>query len=68
MNAARSEPDDTKRAQDVVQAQAGVTKDVAWVPMAAPDTVVVMNKAITGAPASFVYMFGPWATMLGAAG
>jgi peptide/nickel transport system substrate-binding protein len=68
LGAARSEPDDTKRAQDVVQAQAEVTKDVAWVPMAAPDTVVVMNKAITGAPASFVYMFGPWATMLGAAG
>jgi peptide/nickel transport system substrate-binding protein len=68
MNAARTEADDTKRAQDVSAAQAQITKDVAWIPMAAPDTVVVMNKAITGAPASFVYMFGPWATMLGAAG
>ena len=68
MNAARTESDDTKRAQDVVTAQTQITKDVAWIPMAAPDTVVVMNKAITGAPASFVYMFGPWATMLGAAG
>ncbi len=37
-----------------------ITEDVAWIPMAAPDTVLVMNKAITGAPASFVYMFGPW--------
>jgi len=68
MNAARSEPDDTKRAQDVVEAQTEITKDVAWVAMAAPDTVLVMNKAITGAPASFVYMFGPWLTSLGAAG
>jgi peptide/nickel transport system substrate-binding protein len=68
MNAARSEPDDAKRAQDVVDAQAQITKDVAWIAMAAPDTVLVMNKAITGAPASFVYMFGPWATSLGAAG
>jgi peptide/nickel transport system substrate-binding protein len=68
MVAARGEPDDTKRAQDVVAAQTLITKDVAWIPMAAPDTVLVMNKAITGAPASFVYMFGPWLTSLGAAG
>ena len=31
--------------------------------MAAPNTVLVMNKAITGAPASFVYMFGAWADL-----
>jgi peptide/nickel transport system substrate-binding protein len=51
-----------------VAAQKLITADVAWLPMAAPDTVLVMNKAITGAPASFYYMFGPWLTSLGAAG
>jgi peptide/nickel transport system substrate-binding protein len=68
MEAARGEADDTKRAEHVVAAQKIITEEVAWIPMAAPDTVLVMNKAITGAPTSFVYMFGPWLSSLGAAG
>ena len=68
MVAARGEADDTKRAEHVVAAQKLITEDVAWIPMAIPDTVLVMNKAITGAPTSFVYMFGPWLSSLGAAG
>ena len=68
MEAARGEADDIKRAEHVVAAQKIITEDVVWIPMAAPDTVLVMNKAITGAPASFVYMFGPWLSSLGAAG
>jgi peptide/nickel transport system substrate-binding protein len=68
LEAARAEPDDAKRAQHVVDAQKLVTDDVAWIPMASPDTVLIMNKAITGAPSSFQYMFGPWLSALGAAG
>jgi peptide/nickel transport system substrate-binding protein len=68
MEAARSEPDDTKRAEHIVAAQKLITEDVVWIPMTVPDTVLVMNKAITGAPTSFVYMFGPWLSSLGAAG
>jgi peptide/nickel transport system substrate-binding protein len=68
LEAARGEPDDTKRAEHVVAAQKLITADVAWLPMAAPDVVLIMNKAITGAPASFQYMFGPWLSALGAAG
>ncbi len=67
LEAARTEPDDAKRAQHVVDAQKLVTEDVAWIAMSSPDTVLVMNKAITGAPASFQYMFGPWLSALGAA-
>ena len=68
MNAARSEADDTKRAQHVVDAQKIITDELPWIPVAAPDTVLVMNKDITGAPTSFVYMFGPWLASVGAAG
>lgn len=68
LEAARAEPDDAKRAQHVVDAQKLVTEDVAWIAMSSPNTVLIMNKAITGAPASFQYMFGPWLSALGAAG
>lgn len=67
LEAARSEADDAKRAQHVVDAQKLVTDDVAWIPMSAPDVVLIMNKEITGAPASFQYMFGPWLSAVGAA-
>jgi peptide/nickel transport system substrate-binding protein len=39
-----------------------------WIPLADPDTVVLMDKRVTGAPASFQYMGGPWAASIGATG
>jgi peptide/nickel transport system substrate-binding protein len=63
---ARSEPDDTKRAEKVVELQKIITDEMLWVPLVAPTNVLVMNKAITGAPSTFMYMFGPWAAYLGA--
>ena len=68
LNAARSEPDATKRAQDVIAAQKIITDQLVWVPLVAPNNVLVMNKSITGAPATFQYMFGPWAVYLGGSG
>jgi peptide/nickel transport system substrate-binding protein len=65
MNAARSEPDPTKRAQDVIAAQKIITGQLAWIPLVAPNTVVMMNKSVTGPPATFSFMFGPWASYLG---
>jgi len=35
--------------------------------MVAPTTTLIMNKELSGAPATFQYMFGPWAAYLGAA-
>jgi peptide/nickel transport system substrate-binding protein len=67
LNAARGEKDDTKRAQDVIAAQKIITDQLVWFPMVAPNNVVIMNKKVTGAPATFVYMFGPWAAYLGGA-
>ncbi len=66
--AARGEADDAKRAADVVAAQKIITDQLVWVPLVAPNNVVIMNKKVTGAPATFVYMFGPWAAYLGGTG
>jgi peptide/nickel transport system substrate-binding protein len=68
LEAARREADETKRAEKVVAAQKVLVEELPWIPMVAPSQVLIMNKDITGAPASFQYMFGPWAAQIGAAG
>jgi peptide/nickel transport system substrate-binding protein len=65
---AQQEPDPTKRAEDVSQAQIQITKDLPWIPLAIPYTTLIINKRVTGAPVSFQYMFGPWAAGLGGTG
>ncbi len=65
LDAARAEPDAAKRAQHVVDAQKIITEQMVWIPTASPNTVLVMHKGLTGAPATFSYMFGPWAVYLG---
>jgi peptide/nickel transport system substrate-binding protein len=67
MEAARGEADDTKRAEDVTQAQKLIMQDLPWIPVLLPSQVLAMHSNITGAPASFQYMFGPWAAQIGAA-
>jgi len=66
LEAARSESDPGKRAQDVVDAQKIITAQMVWIPTASPNAVLVMHKGLTGPPATFSYMFGPWAVYLGA--
>ncbi|MGI9187881.1 MAG: ABC transporter substrate-binding protein [Gaiellales bacterium] len=65
LEAARSEADPTKRAEDVVAAQKLVTEDVPWIPVVAPNTILIVNSKLTGVPTSFQYMFAPWANGLG---
>jgi peptide/nickel transport system substrate-binding protein len=67
-NKARGEADPNARAQDEVDAQKVITQDMVWIPLSVPDTILILNKKLTGAPSSFQYMFGPWAASLGAAG
>ena len=67
LDAARSEGDEVKRAEYVIAAQKKITEDLVWFPMVAANNVVIMHKDVTGAPATFVYMFGPWAAYLGGA-
>lgn len=65
MNAARSEEDPVKRAEHVIDAQKILTDQLVWIPLVAPNTVLVMNESVTGPPATFSFMFGPWASYLG---
>jgi peptide/nickel transport system substrate-binding protein len=65
---ARTTADPTARAKLVAQAGDLISKQLPWIPLADPNTALVMNKRITGMPSSFVYMGGPWADGIGAAG
>ena len=65
MNAARSEPNLDKRAQDMVMAQKLSMADLPWIPDAFPNNEVITSSNLTGAVASFAYMFAPWANNLG---
>lgn len=65
MNAARTEADPTKRAQDVADAQKLIMQDLPWIPDAFPNTELITTANLTGAAASFDYMFAPWADQLG---
>ena len=60
--------DQHKRA--VLTARAGdlIMQTLPWILFADPDTIVIMDKKITGAPSSFQYMGGPWAATIGANG
>ena len=65
MNAARTEADPNKRAQDVADAQKLIMQDLPWIPNALPSSSLVTSSNLTGAVASFAYMFAPWANDLG---
>jgi peptide/nickel transport system substrate-binding protein len=66
MNKARTQADPTKRAELMAQAQKLIAQQVPWIPVAAPDTILIMNKKLTGPPPTFSYMFAPWLAQLGA--
>ena len=63
---AQTTADDTERANLVVELQTMTVDEMLWIPIVAPANVLVMSKDLTGAPATFQYMFGPWAAYLGA--
>jgi peptide/nickel transport system substrate-binding protein len=62
---ARTTADPTARAKFVTQAGDRMADQLPWIPMAAPASVLITSKQLTGAPSSFVYMGGPWANLLG---
>jgi peptide/nickel transport system substrate-binding protein len=68
LNTARTTGDQHERA--VLTAKAGdlIMQTLPWIPLADPNTVVIMDKKVTGAPSSFQYMGGPWAASIGASG
>jgi peptide/nickel transport system substrate-binding protein len=68
LNEARTTADQHRRAEQTAKAGDLIMETLPWIPLAAPSTIVVMDKKITGAPSSFQYMGGPWAASIGASG
>lgn len=65
---ATAETDPVRRAEITVSAEALVMEQQPWVPIAELSVRLFLDDAITGVPASFVYLYYPWAADLGSAG
>jgi peptide/nickel transport system substrate-binding protein len=65
LDAARSQSSPVRRAKDMVAADKLVMKVLPWIPIADVDTILVMNKRLTGPAATFSYMYAPWLAMVG---
>lgn len=65
LNEAQSSADPNLRASYTAQAGDRIMQELPWIPLAAPDALLVTSNQLTGAPVSFVYMGGPWANMMG---
>jgi peptide/nickel transport system substrate-binding protein len=65
LNQARSTADPNARAALVAKAEARTALLLPWIPDAQPVNILIMSKGLTGATASFAYMFAPWANSLG---
>jgi peptide/nickel transport system substrate-binding protein len=61
----RATADAAERARLVVQAEKLTLQQMPWIPTAQPVTLLLLNKSLTGAVASFAYLFAPWADSLG---
>jgi peptide/nickel transport system substrate-binding protein len=68
MNQARTTGDANKRASLIVKVEQLAIKDLPWIPNVQPTSLLLMNKTLSGATASFAYMFAPWADHLGGVG
>ena len=65
METARSTADPDARAALVAKAEERAATILPWIPDVQPDNLLIMSKDLTGATASFAYMFAPWANSLG---
>lgn len=65
LQSARSTADPDLRAALVAKAGDRIMRQLPWIALAAPDSLVITQRGLTGQPASFVYMGGPWANMMG---
>lgn len=66
LDAAIGESDAQKRAELTVEAEAMIMEAQPWVPINDLAVRLYMDESITGAPASFVYLYYPWAADIGA--
>lgn len=63
--AARAETDPAARADLVIDAQRIITTELPWIPLAYEPVTLVQNDRISGATASFAYLYAPWAATIG---
>ncbi|MHB8867612.1 MAG: ABC transporter substrate-binding protein [Thermoleophilia bacterium] len=62
---ARSTADPDERAVVEAEALTLAAEDLPWIPTVCPQSILVTSKSLSGAVASFAYMFTPWANDLG---
>jgi len=65
LNQAEGTANPDARAALVAKAEELATKLLPWIPDVQPTSVLFLSKGLTGAVASFSYMFAPWADNLG---
>ncbi len=65
MEQARSTADPNKRAALVARAEKLTMQQLPWIPDVQPVQLLMLSKKLSGAVASFAYMFAPWANRLG---
>ena len=68
LDSARTTANPDQRAQLVAKAEELAAKLLPWIPNVQPTNVLMLSRSLTGAPASFSYMFAPWANALGGKG
>jgi peptide/nickel transport system substrate-binding protein len=61
-----AESDPSKRASLIIDAQSVLADQPATLPLVSPAVPLFLNKRVTGAPASFCYLYYPWARDVGA--
>ena len=59
--------DDDQRAALIIKAQSVMAEQPPNLPLVTPAVPLFMNNKVTGAPASFCYLYYPWARDIGAA-
>jgi peptide/nickel transport system substrate-binding protein len=65
LDQARGTASPDARAALVARAEQLAAQQLPWIPNAQPTNVLFLNSGLTGAIASFSYMFAPWADALG---
>ncbi len=68
LDQARSTADPDQRAALVARAEEMAAQLLPWIPDVQPTNILMLSKNLTGAVASFSYMFAPWADSLGGKG
>ncbi|HXD70214.1 MAG TPA: ABC transporter substrate-binding protein, partial [Gaiellales bacterium] len=67
LDQAIGESDDNTRAALIIKAQSVLAEQPANLPLVSPAVPLFLSSRVTGAPASFCYLYYPWARDIGAA-